>query len=56
MAPLNQACFYDINKYLNVLGCSNGTGYGYKTGNPCVLVKLNNVIKNFLKIKNEIEN
>lgn len=40
----NKACRYDIYKYLNELDCGKSQSYGYLSGAPCVLVKLNNVI------------
>ncbi len=36
-------CLYDIEKYLDELNCTSKQKYGFSSGQPCVLVKLNNV-------------
>ena len=43
MAPAGKACLYDINSYLNQLGCNSSQSYGYSNNTPCVMVKLDNV-------------
>ncbi|CAF0801928.1 unnamed protein product [Brachionus calyciflorus] len=39
------SCSYDIFSYLDQLGCSKNKSYGFATGEPCVLIKLNNIFK-----------
>jgi len=39
-----EPCKYNIFNYLDQVNCSKDSNYGYSSGAPCVLVKLNNVI------------
>ncbi len=41
-------CFFDIKKIDN--NCTKGQDFGYKRGDPCVLIKLNRV-RNLDKFK-----
>jgi hypothetical protein len=42
-APSNDACTFPIFDYLKSLDCDASQWYGYHSGNPCVLLKVNNV-------------
>ena len=42
-----EPCKFNIFEYLDQLNCSKDSNYGYSSGAPCVLIKLNNVISKF---------
>jgi hypothetical protein len=51
---LTTACIYDLQGYLQDVGCNATNNYGYNDthASPCILVKLNNVNKKIILFSN----